>query len=390
MTHDPHDHQVALLRRAADAVPVGPLHADHLLATAHRRRRQRWGAAAAVAAVLVVAVGTAAASLTRDDAPPPVTRPAPATDTRLVGVGRLAVEVPADWPSGKVQCTGSSVSEPTVFWGGERLGRDCLITDPAPHVAVVADAYLTDGYDVGNGTGLDPVDIPGGIVLVSEEPSTARGLVTMLISHQPSGYLVVATYSEAETRAIVDSARILPNDQVAVPWTPEAIEDAGLVVEEVPVDTGGQYSDGYVLGTQPGGGSVVPVGSTVRVRVARSTDWPKVAVGPAVSCVYDYPDDLPDRARAVAGTVTNVSPGEYDADAGATPATVTVAVDEWFRGGRGQTVVFDTFDFMLPDDPQDAVGVRILAAFGPAPDLMACGFTRPWDEKTAHAWRDAL
>jgi hypothetical protein len=181
----------------------------------------------------------------------------------------------------------------------------------------------------------------------------------------------------------------VPAGQVAVPWTPEAIEEAGLVVEEVPVDTGGQYSDGYVLGTQPGGGSVVAAGSTVTVRVARSTDWPPSDPGPAISCVYDYPEDLPDRAKAVAGTVTEVSLGEYDADAGATRATVTIAVDEWFRGGSGPTVVLNTFDFMLPDAPQDAVGTRILAAFGPTRDLMACGFTRPWDEKTARAWRYA-
>jgi hypothetical protein len=200
---------------------------------------------------------------------------------------------------------------------------------------------------------------------------------------------VVATHSEEETRAIVESARIVPADQVAVPWTPEAIEEAGLVVEEVPVDTGGQYSDGYVLGTQPGGGSVVAVGSTVTVRVARSADWPPSDPGPAISCVYDYPEDLPDRAKAVAGTVTEVSLGEYDADAGATRATVTIAVDEWFRGGSGPRVVLNTFDFMLPDAPQDAVGTRILAAFGPTRDLMACGFTRQWDEKTARAWRDA-
>ena len=50
-------------------------------------------------------------------------------------------------------------------------------------------------------------------------------------------------------------------------------------------------------------------------------------------------------------------------------------------------MVLNTFDLMLPDDPQDAVGVRILAAFGPTRDLMACGFTRPWDEKTARVWR---
>ncbi|GEP34459.1 hypothetical protein NSZ01_22270 [Nocardioides szechwanensis] len=392
MTHDPHDHQVALLRRAADAVPVGPLPADHLLATAHRRRRHRLGAALAATAVIVVAGGTAAVGLTRDDPSrprdeAPVVQPAPpAAETRLVGVGRLAVEVPASWPSGKAECAGPSVSEPTVFWGSS--GRECLITKPAPYVSVLDDGYLTDGYGDGSDEELTQVEVPGGTLLVSQT-TTEGGLVTMFVSHDPSGFLAIATHSEAETRAIMESARIVPADQVAVPWTPEAIEAAGLVVEEVPVDTNSQFSDGYVLGTQPGGGSVVLVGSTVRVRIARSTDWPSVSIGPAISCAYDYPDDLPDRAGAIAGTVIGVRLTEYVAGADAVPATVSVLISEWFRGGSDPTVVLNTFDFMLPDDWRDAVGTKILAAFGPTRDLMACGFTRPWDEKTAREWRAA-
>ena len=379
-----HDERVLLLRRAADGVPVGPLHTDLLVATARRRRRQRRGAALAAAAVLVVVGGTAAVGLTRDDPSrsgddDPVVQPAPAPETRLVGVGRLAVEVPADWPSGKVQCAGPAVSEPTVFSGVG--GRTCMVIEPAPYVAIVDDRS-PGGMFV-------ETEVGGGTVLVSARPTTRRGLVTMVVGHEPSGYLQVATHSEAETRAIVESARIVPAGQVAVPWTSESIEAAGLVVEEVPVDTNGQYSDGYVLGTTPGGGSVVPLGSTVRVRVARSTDWPSFMTGPAISCVYDYPEDLPDRAEAVAGTVTEVRLGRYLADEGELHAEITVAVDEWFRGGPGRTVVLNTFTAMLPDDPQDAIGVRILAAFGPTHDLMACGFTRPWDEKTAQQWRDS-
>ncbi|MCD4534446.1 PASTA domain-containing protein [Nocardioides sp. cx-169] len=393
MTDHDLDHQVALLRRAADGVPVGPLHTDLLLATAHRRRRRR-GAALAAAAVLVVAGGTAAVGRTGDDpsrhgGDALVTQPAPTAETRLVGVGRLAVEVPADWPSGKVECSGFSVSEPTVF-DGDLVGggRGCAITEPAPYVAVV-DGHLPDG-DADGVDELTSIAVPGGEVLASAKPRTVRGLVTMVVSHDPSGFLQVATRSEAETRAIVSSARIVPQGRVAVPWTPEAIEAAGLVVEEIPVDTDARFSDGYVLGTQPGGGSVVPAGSTVRVRIARSTAWPPGEPGPAISCVYTYPEDLPERAQAVAGTVTEVRLGGDDSDAGATAATVTLAVDEWFRGESGPTVVLHTTDLMLPDRPQDAVGVKILAAFGPTRDMMACGFTRSWDEKTARAWRDAV
>lgn len=389
---DPHedDQRVDLLRRAAEVVSVGPLHTDHLVATAHRLRRRRAGVLAA-AAVLVVAGGTAAVGLTRDDPSrskddDPVVQPAPTVDTRLVGVGRLAVEVPAEWASGKVECAGPSVSKPTVFAGVS--GRDCLVTEPAPYVAVIDISFRP--FDDNPPPGMAHVEIPGGDALISKEPwMTDSGLVAMTLSEESSGYLQVATHSEAETRAIVESARIVPADQIAVPWTPAAIEAAGLVVEEVPVDTGGQFSDGYVLGTKPGGGSVVPVGSKVRVRVAQSIDWPGFMTGPAISCVYNYPEDLPARGEAVAGTVTDVRVGRYLADEGELHAEVTVAVDEWFRGGPGPTVVLNTFTAMLPDDPQDAVGVQILAAFGPAHDLMACGFTRPWDEKTARQWRDS-
>jgi hypothetical protein len=129
-------------------------------------------------------------------------------------------------------------------------------------------------------------------------------------------------------------------------------------------------------------------GSQDEERSWRVIDWPATKPGPAVSCVYDYPADLPDREIAFDGTITRVRMGTYDEDAGATPARLELEVNEVFTGTLAEVVTMRTWDFMLPDE--DVTDVRILAAAGPTLDLMGCGFSRPYSVGEAREWREAF
>lgn len=130
-------------------------------------------------------------------------------------------------------------------------------------------------------------------------------------------------------------------------------------------------------------------------------------VGGTASCVESYTAKaLARRAFAFDGVVVEVGPSVSDrggeADLGL--LGVTFQVQEWFSGGRADTVTVDlqpsATDSAGPFDPGDAYGIgsRLLvsgeARWGGSPltDPIAwgCGFTRYFDPETAVAWRDAL
>lgn len=155
----------------------------------------------------------------------------------------------------------------------------------------------------------------------------------------------------------------------------------------------GQSSSTQVAsGTPPATASpsaAVPALSTMKPGTAG--DWPDLRPASAASCYVQYPDDLGDRANAFDATVTAVTIGEYDNNAGMRPATVELAVHEAFAGPERQTVVLRTWDGFLPSpDAQAAVGLRVLAAAGDTLDLMGCGFTRPYNAAEADDWRTAF
>ena len=114
------------------------------------------------------------------------------------------------------------------------------------------------------------------------------------------------------------------------------------------------------------------------------TEWPDVQTSNA-DCVVDYPRDLRERSVAFDGTIEKVQLGEYDEDAGATPARVEIRVHEVFYGDIEGFIVMRTWDFMLPDD--DLSGKRVLVAADHSLDLMGCGFTRPYSKEDADFWR---
>jgi hypothetical protein len=82
---------------------------------------------------------------------------------------------------------------------------------------------------------------------------------------------------------------------------------------------------------------------------------------------------------------------------------VTFRVHRWFRGGQGSTVVVDLDAMRRPNtvsEPSVApygVGTRLLVSGAPrwggrptdAAIAWPCGFTRPYDARTAAAWAAA-
>ncbi|RBY90793.1 hypothetical protein [Blastococcus sp. TF02A-26] len=124
----------------------------------------------------------------------------------------------------------------------------------------------------------------------------------------------------------------------------------------------------------------------------------------AASCVEEYsPQAVADRAFAFDGTVVAIGPPV--GNGGGAPLDlvgVTFRVDEWYRGGSGETVTVDM-------DPPDGglrtsepvavygIGTRLLVSGEPrwggapldAPLAWSCGFTRYSDPATAAGWAAA-
>lgn len=157
-----------------------------------------------------------------------------------------------------------------------------------------------------------------------------------------------------------------------------ACAPAAVAPPDVSVTTSPRSDAG--VGATPSGGAAA---------VVPAANWPNPDPNPpAISCAYRYPDDLQDRANAFDATVVDVDLGKYSEDAGARPATLTVSLNEVFKGPQKSSVVMKTWDFSLPPRPERVVGVRILAAAGEALDLMSCGFTRPYSQSDADRWRE--
>lgn len=125
--------------------------------------------------------------------------------------------------------------------------------------------------------------------------------------------------------------------------------------------------------------------------------------GSAASCVESYNiKSIGNRAFAFDGTIASIGDGAMDkADNGQLDTVaVTFQVNEWFKGGAGETV---TVDLMAPSNniagdetPAYEEGTRLLVSgeprWGGAPldDAIAwfCGgFTRYYEPAVADDWR---
>ena len=129
-----------------------------------------------------------------------------------------------------------------------------------------------------------------------------------------------------------------------------------------------------------------------------------VTAGAAADCVEAYsPTAVAGRAFAFDGTVTEVGPPRTDRPGGEIDlAAVTFRVHTWFRGGIGDSVTVDMdrsggISSIEPAMPAYEIGTRLLVSgesrWGgePLEDPIAwsCGFTRPYDARTAAEWAAA-
>jgi len=122
-------------------------------------------------------------------------------------------------------------------------------------------------------------------------------------------------------------------------------------------------------------------------------------------CVESYsPEAVAGRSFAFDGTITAIGPPLSNRPSVALPlAGVTFRVNQWFRGGSGDTVTVDMDAPQRADRSSDSsvpayrVGTRLLVSgqprWGGAPLDAAiawgCGFTRSYDPQTASEWAAA-
>jgi hypothetical protein len=201
-------------------------------------------------------------------------------DTRLVGIGRAAVAVPTGWASNDASC--NAPIHDTYFFP---YPQDCVVPSrPAvSSVAITAGEFTetgtflrnlhADGEIAGHQVRADEQrcqTIPNGPCRQTFGIPDLDAYFTVTIPEDGSGS------ATAEIAAIRASLRVLPGDQIAVPYLPEANEgdiatslhEAGLAVtvEHTTCPAAADCVVG-VVGTSPAEGSVVPVGSPVTVRV---------------------------------------------------------------------------------------------------------------------------
>jgi hypothetical protein len=137
--------------------------------------------------------------------------------------------------------------------------------------------------------------------------------------------------------------------------------------------------------------------------VPGTTETPLGAIA-AASCVEAYsPEAVAGRAFAFDGTVTAIGPARSNRPGVELPlSAVTFEVHTWFGGGSGDTVTVDMDTpppntWIEPSVPRYEIGTRLLVSgeprWGgePLDDAIAhpCGFTRPYDPRTAAEWAAA-
>lgn len=265
-----------LLERAAAKTPVGPPPLDALHTGASRRRRRR------TAAFSVVAVATVAATIgaTTLLAPHPPTTPAAPPPTRLAGFGHATIAVPADWPTNKASCGTPS--------------QDTLLIDD-PSAAHLCQSARPDGVDSVQLSGTRAIDFHADKTVVIDGVQAQRQQTSCEGRQEnevcvggvgiPSlnvWFRAESSTGAAEVDRMLSWIRIVP-DKSGVPsylalggaptgplvgaYTPR-LTAVGLTVQTNRVKSP-SYPAGTILGVSPAVGTMLPVGATVTVTVAR-------------------------------------------------------------------------------------------------------------------------
>lgn len=211
----------------------------------------------------------------------PEESPAVSGDTRLVGIGRVAVAIPAAWVSNAASC--NAPIRDTYFFpypqdcvGVARPGVSSVaitsgeFTETGPPLRNLKPAGEIAGHRVREGEGVCQTT-PNGPCRQTFGIPDLDAYFTVTIPEDASGH------AAAEIAAIRASLTVLPDDQIAIPFVPDGnegelstvLQEAGLTVTVDRMGCPDAAADcvSGVVNISPAEGSVVPVGSTVTVTV---------------------------------------------------------------------------------------------------------------------------
>lgn len=284
-----------VLVRLADRYQGPPPPVEGLIAAGSRRRRRRsLGAAVAVAAMVIAIIGMAAVVTGNDkdantdrSVRQPIERfPA---DSRLVGVGHAVIAVPKGWATNKTIC-GTPLADtvvinvtgvPTCGYGRPPRVSDVNISvrERRPNYPDFASADQVDvnGVEAWRSP-LDCTNVAGSFTRPGTQP---RHLCQQAMWVPAESALFIATTPRASsTQDLLDTVRVL-EDRVAVPQSNltghapgirarfiRSAESLGLVVRITSRRHSG-FTHGSIVGISPSTGTVVRVGSTIHLALAR-------------------------------------------------------------------------------------------------------------------------
>ncbi|MFF0264901.1 PASTA domain-containing protein [Kribbella sp. NPDC004536] len=270
-----------LLTRTAARTPVGPPPLAALHTGAKRRRRRRTATSMGAAAAAVGAVIGATTLLTPH---PPTTAAAP-PPTRLVGLGHAVIAVPADWPTNKSNC--GTPRQDTLLLDDPTEAQLCMFYRPAGVESVqLANGGPRADFRADRTLEIDgvPAERQQTTCAVSKRLKTSVTFCsgTVFIPSLLVWFRAESSTDAAEVDRMLDRIQILseqsgvpsywslggaPTGPVVGKYTP-LLAVAGLKARYKQVKSP-SYPTGTILGVSPAAGTVLPVGSTVTVTVAK-------------------------------------------------------------------------------------------------------------------------
>lgn len=290
------DRIIEELVRLTDSYQPNPPPIDTLIIDGSRKRRRRATLAiTGVAAAAVVIIGTGAALTNQTGSPHPdpstqgPTDPTP-QNTRLVGVGHAAIDVPRSWSTNHTAC-GTPTDDTVII--NVTIVPSCAIF-PRPRVSSVdvvfrdrrpgypdfthAETVNIDGVDAFR-TPLDCTNVTSRRVRHGSDPAPERVCTQATWIPEESALFIATTPQPETTQELIDTVHIDPS-YAAVPKsnliaTPkEAVatftRNAQALGLRVVVKTQDQprFDPGSILGVSPATGTVLPVGSTIHLTLA--------------------------------------------------------------------------------------------------------------------------
>ena len=276
-----------LLERTAARTPVGPPPLEALRAGAARRHRRRTVELTATAAVAVAAVIGGTTLLTSHDQTAPVTSPTPAQAppaTRLVGMGHAAIAIPAEWPTNKSMC--GTPRHDTLLLDDPTAALFCMAYRPAG----VESVEVANGRPNLNFHADETFEIDGVRAERQRTNCETGGLKTrvttctstVFLPSQGAWFRAASSTSAAEVDRLLSRIQVV-TDRSGVPsyWSLGGAPTGPLVTTYLPLLAKAglkaqykqvkspSYPTGTILGVSPAAGTMLPVGSTVTVTVAK-------------------------------------------------------------------------------------------------------------------------